>query len=180
MYPEYKNDVKNRRIKYSMLAVVLVVAGLVTWGVVETIQSRKAAEQAAVDIEKEVKPKTEYVELDLLGVRYSSSRSAGQVSYEYEVIGGAETVSLTASRLALAEYQCTGVNSGMFGYLIEVSSRTAEAGLTPDYEKQVGSRTFGLVNAIRPECYSEELAKQFSQEVPKAIIDSLEPIPGSD
>lgn len=181
MLPSDQNAVKNNNVRRIIIIVTLALAvGLIAWGIAEKVRSQQEAERAAADIEQQVKPKTKYVELAAFGVRYASSETAGQVSYEAKELNGIQTVPLVASRLVMAEYQCMGDNGGEFGYMIEVTPETAAIGMIPAFETQAGSTTYGLVSTIRSECYEAELAKQFSKDVPKAIMDSLEPIPAAD
>jgi hypothetical protein len=177
MLPD-QNAAKNKSMWRSILIVTLaIVVGLTAWWVVGKIRSQQA--ERAV-FERQVKPKTEYVELAAFGVRYTSSEAAGQISYDVKELNGIKTVPLIASRLAMADYQCMGDNGGDFGYIVEVTPETAAIGMIPAFEARVGSTTYGFVSTIRPECYEAELAEQFSKTVPKTIMESLEPIPATD
>ncbi len=169
------NTIKQGGLKrVALILVAVLVVGLGVWWIATTVKAQQDAKQKAADIEVQVKPKTAYVSLDVLGLRYKSSDSAGQVSYDVTTIGDVKTVPLISSRLKLAEYSCAGENTGEFGYLLEVTP--AAFGIEPTYKKVVGGKTYGLVSTTRKECFNEELVKQFGETVPKAIVESLEPI----
>ncbi len=122
----------------------------------------------------QIKPKTANVTLSIFNVRFASSESAGQVSYTVRNIGGIQIVPLIASRLKSSAYTCSGVNTGEFGYLFEITPATMR--FQAAYKKEVGGKTYGLVRTIRSECLSSDLVDQFTDIVPATIVQSLEPV----
>lgn len=115
---------------------------------------------------------TALVQIDALKVSFRSSEEAGQISYDYDSSSGIVIVPLLATKLKMASYTCEGDNSGRFGYLSEIKPDAIEA-QSARYKKTIGDKTYGLTVTLPEKCYEAGLFKEFSETVPKAIVDSL-------